>query len=63
MVSVGGAGFLVLGGRLLEWTTGGYLGALESAGEADVITPRATVATLAAGYRPVLHHTCTTSPS
>jgi hypothetical protein len=55
MVSVDGAAFLVLGGRLRRWSAGGYLGSTASPGEVDVITPRATVATLAAGYRPVLH--------
>lgn len=63
MVSVDAAAFLVLGGRLLEWTPGGYQNTQQTAGEVDVITPRATVATLAAGYRPVLHPTWTTSPS
>jgi hypothetical protein len=63
VVSVDAAAFLVLGGRLVEWTAGGYRGVLDLAGEVEVITPRATVATLAAGYRPLLHHTCTTSPS
>jgi len=58
MVSVDSAAFLVLGGRLLRWSPGGYLGSPEPAGEVDVITPLATVATLAAGYRPVLHPTC-----
>jgi len=58
MVSVDSAAYLVLGGRLLRWSAGGYLGMPEPAGEADVITPQATVATLAAGYRPVLHYTC-----
>ncbi|HXL92768.1 MAG TPA: hypothetical protein VN969_27875 [Streptosporangiaceae bacterium] len=63
MVSVDSAAFLVLGGRLLRWSAGGYLGVLEPAGEADVITPLATVAALAAGYRPVLHPTCATTQS
>jgi hypothetical protein len=59
MVSVDSAACLVLGGRLLAWTPGGYQlqGASFSrvAGDVAVITPRATVAVLAAGYRPVLH--------
>lgn len=58
MVSVDASAFLVLGGRLLEWSAGGYSGARAVAGEIDVITPQATVATLAAGYRPALHPTC-----
>jgi hypothetical protein len=57
MVSVGGAPWLVWGGKLLAWTPGGYRDSF-SAGPATpvtVITPRATVAVLAAGYRPVAH--------
>ena len=59
MVSVDSVACLVLGGQLLAWTPGGYQhpGALASqaAGPVAVITPRVTVAVLAAGYRPVLH--------
>ena len=57
MVEVDGAPRLVFGGGLLAWTPGGYRGR-RSAGPVTtvtVITPRATVAVLAAGYRPVLH--------
>jgi hypothetical protein len=43
--------FLVLDGRLLRCSAKGYLGVPEPAGEADLITPLATVATLAAGYQ------------
>jgi hypothetical protein len=57
MVEVDGAAWLVLGGGLLAWTPGGYRDRRASGpGTAvTVITPRATVAVLAAGYRPVLH--------
>ena len=55
MVSAGSAACLVLGGRLLAWTPGGYLDSGTSSCQVAVITPRATVAVLAAGYRPVLH--------
>jgi hypothetical protein len=57
MVDIGGAPWLVHDGRLLAWTPGGYRQrAVEAPGDlATVITPRATVAVLAAGYRPVLH--------
>jgi hypothetical protein len=43
----------------LAWTPGGYLDrhAGVPASPVTVITPRATVATLAAGYRPVFHPT------
>jgi hypothetical protein len=44
-------------GRLLAWTPGGYRQRPVEApgGPVTVITPRPTVAVLAAGYRPVLH--------
>ena len=72
MVDIGGAPWLVHGGRLLAWTpdgyrtggyrTGGYrTGAAEApSGAVTVITPRATVAVLAAGYQPVLHPSAAT---
>lgn len=57
MVLLGGAPWLVLRGELLAWTPGGYRDrrAAGPASPVTVITPRATVAVLAAGYRPVLH--------
>jgi hypothetical protein len=57
MVDIGGAPWLVRDGRLLAWTPGGYRQRpVEAPGDlVTVITPRATVAVLAAGYRPVLH--------
>ena len=57
MVDLGGTPWLVNGGRLLAWTPGGYLErpAEVPAGPVTVITPRATVAVLAAGYQPVVH--------
>jgi hypothetical protein len=57
MVDTGGAPWLVHDGRLLAWTPGGYRQRPVEApgGPVTVITPRATVAVLAAGYRPVLH--------
>jgi hypothetical protein len=61
MVSVGGTPFLVWGGRLLAWTPGGYRssGQAPAEGTVTVITPRATVAVLTAGYRPVVHPSAT----
>ena len=58
MVSVGGEPYLVWGGGLVAWTPGGYRepGRLPAPGlTVTVITPRATVAVLAEGYRPVVH--------
>jgi len=47
----------LLGGGLLAWTPGGYrdCGRAQASTLVSVITPRATVAVLAAGYRPVIH--------
>jgi hypothetical protein len=61
MVSVEGTPFLVWGGGLLAWTPGGYRSSGQSPAEGTVtvITPRATVAVLAAGYRPVIHPSAT----
>jgi hypothetical protein len=61
MVEVGGAPWLVLGDDLLAWTPGGYRGRTTRAriGDVTVLTPRATVDVIAAGYHPVLHPTAT----
>lgn len=57
MVSVDGSPWVVCGDDLLHWTPGGYTErrAAASLKDAVVLTPRATVAVLAAGYQPVLH--------
>jgi hypothetical protein len=51
--------FAVRGASLLEWTPAGYRGRRPrpKRTEADVLTPPATVAALAAGYRPAWHPT------
>ena len=53
----------LLGGGLLAWTPGGYRDrrAPGPGTTVSVITPRAPVAELAAGYRPVLHPTAGTT--
>jgi hypothetical protein len=57
MVRHGGAVGLVAGGSVLPWSFGGYLAALALPAGAmvELLTPPATVATIAAGYRPLLH--------
>ncbi len=57
MVEIEGAFWLVLGDELLEWTLAGYRQRrpLPRAGEVRVMTPAATVRTLAAGFLPALH--------
>jgi hypothetical protein len=57
MVDFNDRPWLVYHGRLLAWSASGYQAwpARPPATPLTVITPRATVATLAGGYRPVLH--------
>lgn len=52
-----GAPALVLGHRLLPWSHAGYGPPVpaEPGFEAPLLTPSSTVATIAAGYRPILH--------
>jgi len=59
MAELDGRPWLVLGPRLLAWSHGGYRQSRPrpSGVEVTVLTPRATVAVLAAGYRPVVHPT------
>jgi hypothetical protein len=57
MVRHRGAAGLVLGGRVLPWSFAGYQAplAIPPATSVELLTPPATVATIAAGYRPLLH--------
>jgi len=50
---------LLAGGRFFPWSFGGYLPpvTLRPATPVELLTPPATVAALAAGYRPLLHPT------
>jgi hypothetical protein len=58
MVELDGRAWLVRGASLLAWSHGGYTERRDRPrAEAAVLTPRATVAVLAAGYQPVLHPT------
>ena len=59
MVSLDGAPWLVHGGELRRWGPGGYgeAKAVDPAGSVVVLTPRATVATIRAGYEPAVHAT------
>ena len=63
MIELDGEPWLVLGDDLLAWTPGGYRERVPRGGigEVTVLTPRATVATIAAGYAPVPHPTATAS--
>jgi hypothetical protein len=57
MVRAGGAAGLLAGGTLLPWTFAGYRPPvpLPPATTVELLTPPATVAAIAAGYRPLLH--------
>jgi hypothetical protein len=57
MVGYRGEPGLLAGGRLLPWSFAGYLPPvpLPPAMPVEVLTPPATVAAIAAGYRPLLH--------
>jgi hypothetical protein len=59
MVELDRAPWLVLGNELLAWTPGGYRERVTRARIRDVtvLTPRATVAVISAGYEPALHGT------
>lgn len=55
MVAAGPSAYLVKGGVAFLWGADGYRRAGEPQGLDGVLTPPASLAALAAGYRPVLH--------
>lgn len=55
MVLHEGAPHLILDGRARRWSHAGYGAPVPAPADARLITPPSTVATLRAGYRPVLH--------
>lgn len=59
MVELDRRSWLVANGQLLAWSPGGYRDrhARPPATPVTVLTPQATIATLAAGYQPILHPT------
>ena len=60
MVAVGDDAFLIVGGRPMLWTEGGYQSAAASMTDVRLLTPPSTVRALAAGYRAALHPTAGT---
>jgi hypothetical protein len=50
---------LLVGGALLPWSMAGYLSPIGPPATVQLLTPPATVAALAAGYRPWLHPSVT----
>ena len=55
MLQQGEASFLVRQGRMLLWSSAGYVGAEHPIKHAMLLTPPSTLRALSAGYRPILH--------
>ena len=55
MVQAGAESFLVLRGRVLQWSMAGYRRASAAIDDAMLLTPPSTLRAISAGYRPVLH--------
>jgi hypothetical protein len=64
MVRRGGTLGLLAGGRLLPWSFAGYGDPvpLPPGATVELLTPPATVATIAAGYRPLVHPSAPAAP-
>jgi hypothetical protein len=62
MIWTGGGAALLLDGRLLPWSFHGYVAPAGPcpAGAVEVLTPPSIVATIAAGYKPLVHPTALT---
>ncbi|MEH2499091.1 hypothetical protein V1294_005570 [Bradyrhizobium sp. AZCC 1678] len=59
MVQAGAESFLILQGKTLQWSMGGYRKADGKIDDAMLLTPPPTLRALRAGYRPVLHPSAT----
>lgn len=55
MVQEGTVSHLIVGGRALKWSPGGYERAQNAIWGGMLLTPPSTLRALSAGYRPVLH--------
>ncbi|MEP6841015.1 MAG: hypothetical protein ABJA75_23400 [Bradyrhizobium sp.] len=55
MVQASGESFLILRGRVLQWSMAGYRKAERAIDDAMLLTPPSALRAIAAGYRPVLH--------
>jgi hypothetical protein len=63
-IATDGESWLVNDGGLRRWTPAGYAGRIDPFdGPAAVLTPRATVAAIRAGYRPLLHPSASGTPA
>ena len=63
MVAAEGESYLIVRGRELRWSFGGYGEVSEVRGNAMLLTPPSTVRALGAGYRPVMHSSAAPSLS
>jgi hypothetical protein len=63
MVRQGDDSFLILQGRVLQWSMAGYRKAESAIDNALLITPPSTLRAISAGYRPVLHPSAQCVPS
>ena len=59
MVQAGAESFLILQGRVLQWSMAGYRKAERVIGDAMLLTPPSTLRAISAGYQPVLHSSAT----
>jgi hypothetical protein len=55
MIAAGDRAYLIVGGRTLLWSPGGYARAAGPSSIAGILTPPSMLAALSAGYRPLLH--------
>jgi hypothetical protein len=55
VLAAGAASFLILGGRALRWSSGGYQRVTSQPTYDGLLTPPSTLRAFAAGYLPVLH--------
>jgi hypothetical protein len=63
MLQEGAESYLVVQGRALKWSPGGYCKAQHELQDAMLLTPPSTLCALSAGYRPVLHPSAIAPPA
>ena len=63
MLQEGAESFLIVQGRALLWSPGGYRNTPTAIKDAMLLTPPSTLRALSAGYRPVLHESALRVPS
>ena len=63
MVLAGTESYLIVQGRVLQWSMAGYRKAEHAIEDAILLTPPSTLRAISAGYRPVLHGSSVDKPS